>query len=478
MSAHQILYLDDERLTAYRFSRDTPRTHRFDTSPEGLRDFAGYLRAHRHGRFSLLANLAEEEFRIAVIPALRGHDRASVLARRLAQAYPGTPFAGSQSLGHERTRRREERVLLAALAAPARIAPWLACLDAAGAAVAGIHTLPFLGPRLLARLRIRDAHCLLFTLQDDSLRESYIAHGRLVFSRRVPLAADDAPIALVATESAALHRYLIDRRLLAEDAALRIVAVVHPRHLPASADDAPATALTCVSTDECAHRTGCAAPADDRIDALYARLALSGRPTLQFAPAALRHGDRCRRLQHTLRLAAATTLAAGIALGGQQLAAATALSQTADRLRSETQAMQQRLAERGTPPPLRPEIRAARQRIVDRHATLQRTNASPAAFYGDLGRILGQSPAIRIDTLDWQAATPEHPDESAILHGTLAAADETASAAGFAGFLAALDASPTLAARIEHPPRPERHAAGGDARPATFVLHLSRQVPP
>lgn len=478
MSSHQLLYLDDDRLTAYRFSRDMPRTRRFDASPAGFQDFAGYLGPHRHERFTLLANLAEEEFRIAVIPALRGHDRESVLARRLAQAYPETPFAGSQSLGHERTRRREERVLLAALAAPERIAPWLACLHAAGAAVAGIHTLPFLGPRLLARLRIRDAHCLLFTLQDDSLRESYIAHGRLVFSRRVPRSADDAPVALVATESAALQRYLIDRRLLADDVLLRIVAVIHPRHLPASGNDAPCAALTCVSTDECARRTGCAAPTDDRIDALYAHLALSGRPTLQFAAPALRHGDRCRRLQHTLRLAAATTLAAGIALGGQQLAAAASLSQTTDRLRSETLAMQQRLAERGTPQPMPPEARAARQRIVDRHATLLRTDASPAAFYGDLGRILGQAPAIRIETLDWQAASPEHPGEAAILHGSLDAADETASAAGFAGFLAALDESPTLAARIERPPQSGRHAASDDAHRHTFALHLSRQARP
>lgn len=467
MPASQVLCLAAGGLAAWRFARGAPTVARFGADDEGLRRFAEHLRAHRRDRFTLLANLADEEFRIETLPALRGSDRAAVIARRLAQAFPGTPHVGCQSLGHERTRRREERVLLAALTAPERLAPWLAALRDAGAAVAGIQSLPFVAPRLLARIAPGDAATLLFTLQDDSLRESLVARGRLVFSRLVPLADDDAdPLARIAAEAPALQRYLVGRGLLAGDGAPRLVAVVHPEHLRVRRG-MPA-GLVLVAADDCARRAGLRdAPADDRIDAVHARLAIAVRRPVQFADPALRRGDRQRRLAHALRLTGAAALAAGVIFAGRQHLAAQDLDAAAASLRADAESLRQRAATRAAGRPPLPAERAALHRIVERHDALRRELATPAAFYRDLGRILAQAPAIALDAIDWQAATADA-GESATLRGTV---DADAAAGAFDDLLAAIGGDPTLTVRVERRPQP----GDGNADGRGFVLHIVRR---
>lgn len=458
MPASQILCLAAGRLAAWRFARGAPTVIRFGADDDGLRRFAEHVRAHRRDRFTLLVNLADEEFRIETLPALRGSDRAAVIARRQAQSFPGTPHVGCQSLGHERTRRREERVLLAALTAPERLAPWLAALRDAGAAVAGIQSLPFVAPRLLARIAPGDAATLLFTLQDDSLRESLVARGRLVFSRLVPLADDDAdPLARIAAEAPALQRYLVGRGLLTGDGPPRLVAVVHPECLHARRE-IPA-GLVLVAADDCARCAGLRdAPADGRIDAVHARLALAVRRPVQFADPALRHADRQRQLARGLRLIGTATLAASVAFAGHQTLAARDMDAAAAGLRADAEALRQQAAHR---PPL-PAGQAALHRIVERHDALRRELATPTAFYRDLGRILAQAPAIAVEAIDWQAATAGA-GESATLRGTV---DADAAAGAFDDLLAAIGDAPTLAVRVEQPPLPDGRG---------FVLRIVRR---
>ena len=126
MRSQQLLYLSAYQLVAYRWQAGTlSHTAAFADSEEGYRQFADYLRQHARERFALLVNIAEEGFHVETIPFLRGADREAVIRRKLGQIFFNAPLTASQSLGHEKNKRKDERLLLAALTGSEHLAPWL-----------------------------------------------------------------------------------------------------------------------------------------------------------------------------------------------------------------------------------------------------------------------------------------------------------------------------------------------------------------
>ena len=245
MADRRILYLGAHQLAAYRWQGGEVRADAtFEAAPGGFAAFAEYVRGHQKSVFTLLANLAEEAFQTETIPYLRAGDRRAVITRKLSQLFYTTPYTGALSLGHEKNRRKDERLLLAALTAPGALDPWLTVLRDLRVALGGIHSLPFFGASLLKQLGIGDERCLLLTVQDQSLRESYFERGHLHFSRLSPLSHPSiGGIAqALATEALKLQQYLLSQRLIARNQPLRAVVVAHPLALKAVAEH-------CVSTD-------------------------------------------------------------------------------------------------------------------------------------------------------------------------------------------------------------------------------------
>ncbi|MDX9706846.1 MAG: hypothetical protein RBT86_04625 [Azospira sp.] len=476
MAGQQVLYLAGAEAAAWRFVRGTPTVVRFGDDAEGHLRFTEHARAHRRDRFTLLVNIADEEFHIETLPALRGRDRAAVIARHLARRFPDTPHVDSQSLGHLRTRRREERVLLAALTAPARLAPWIAALDETGAALAGIQSLPFLAPRLLARIAPGTDNALLFSFQDGSLRQSLVVRGRLLFSRLVAREGD--ALDQLATEALALRRYLIGHGLLADGSAPIAIAIV-PADCLRNGERAGDIRL--IADDDCARRAGLRKlPENDCLDAACARLALSIRRPSQFATPALRHGDRQRRQARALHFAGVLAFLAGSAFASHQWQGIRDLDTAAAGLRAEAAHLRTRLeetaarhlAEGGATRPTTEH--AAWLRIVERHAALRRESTGPAAIYGTLGRILVETPAVTVEVIDWQARDAA---EHLRLHGRIDSdgdgdGDASVGAADmqnvFNRLLVALAREPALAVHIEHAPG----NGGGETQDSGFVLRI------
>ena len=188
MRSQQLLYLSAYQLVAYRWQAGTlSHTAAFADSEEGYRQFADYLRQHARERFALLVNIAEEGFHVETIPFLRGADREAVIRRKLGQIFFNAPLTASQSLGHEKNKRKDERLLLAALTGSEHLAPWLKVIGLAEVALSGIYSLPLLAPSLFRKLKISEERCLLLTVQDQSIRQSYLEKGEIHFSRLAPL---------------------------------------------------------------------------------------------------------------------------------------------------------------------------------------------------------------------------------------------------------------------------------------------------
>ena len=76
----------------------------------------------------MLANVAEEGHELETIPFLQGADRKALITRKLGQHFLGSPLATAISLGYEKSKRKNEKLLLSALTNPAHFEPWLKCL--------------------------------------------------------------------------------------------------------------------------------------------------------------------------------------------------------------------------------------------------------------------------------------------------------------------------------------------------------------
>ena len=211
MRARRLLFLGLHQLTAYHWQGGTLHDEgHFTIGPEGYAEFAAYLRHHSGCTFMLLANVAEEGYQPETIPYLQGRDRQAVIERKLGQYFFGASLACAKSLGYEKNKRKDERLLLTALTNPAFFAPWLAALAEAQVALAGVYSLAQLAPLLLRRLKIAEPRCLVLSVQDQSIRQSYLENGELHFSRLTPLQnSSQAGIAqAVASEAGKLQQYL------------------------------------------------------------------------------------------------------------------------------------------------------------------------------------------------------------------------------------------------------------------------------
>ena len=503
MKNSRLLYLDAHQLTACRWrSGELTNEAVFTSSAEGLQQFGAYLDQHQRSVFSLLANVAEEGFQIETIPFLRGADRQAIIRRKLGQLFFNAALTTSLSLGHEKSRRKDERVLLAALTNRAFFAPWLDAIAKAGVALSGIYSLPLLAPSLLRRLGIDDEPCLLLTIQDQSIRQSYLEKGELCFSRLTPLRNNS--IAGIAqsfcAEAQKLLQYLVSQRLIARQQSITAHLLAHPSAFKAiaqSCSDSATIRYQVLDIEDCAKKTGLRmAPQATHCEALFLNLLASAPPRAQFANEAQLHDHQLRQIRSALYGASAATLAGCLLFAGAQRFETLALNQQTALLSSEASLARSRYAEIvKTFPPI-PTDHQTLRRVIDRYLALEKQDATPDGLYRAISRALNDSPAVELDRIDWQVdgidtAAPQGPDqaasETAIVRGTLklgANASARQLLAAFNVLVESLKANPKLQVSVLQRPFDIESAkslkgsdiADQDHQPRSFALQLSRKI--
>ena len=506
----RLLYLCAQQLTAYRWQRGALTSEGvFAASVEGQRLFADYLAQHRRGAVAILANVAEEGFQIETIPFLRGADRQAIIERKLGQLFFNTKLTTALSLGYEKNQRKDERVLLAALTDPPFFAPWLGAIANARVALAGIYSLPLLAPSLLRQLGIGGDRCLLLTVQDHSLRQSYFEKGELLFSRLTPLPSDSiAGIAQAfSSEAQKLQQYLVSQRLIARHQSITA-------YLLADANAAEAIAQRCIDSAtirydfidsaDCASQTELrGAPQDCHSEQLFINLLASAPPRSQFADGRLRHNHQLQQIRSALYGAGAAALAGCLLFAATLLFEAHAIRQQSAALANEATASGARYAEIvKTFPPI-PTDHQTLRRVIDRYLALDQQSASPAGLYREISRALGDAPAAELDEIDWQvgsaadtvgrseaiakAASVASDSEAAIVRGTLrlgANAGARQMLAAFNLLVAALKANHWLQVTVLQRPFDIESAkslkgdeiTAEDDRPRSFALQVSRKT--
>lgn len=439
MSQRRLIYLSVHHLTAYRWQSGVlSREASFEVGESGRAEFATYLAANAKGVFSILANVSEEGFHIEMIPFLRGADRQAIISRKLGQVFFNTRLATSLSLGYERTRRKDERVLLAALTNYDVFAPWLAAMNQAEIALAGLYSLPLLGSDLLRRLGVADERCLFLTIQDQSIRQSYFENGALHFSRLTPL--NNSSIGGIAQTFAAeafkLQQYLVSQRLLGRRQPITAYLIAHANAkaaIDSSCIDSETLSFAVLDIEQAARKCRLeSVPEDTRCETLFLNLLAVAPPRVQFAGEPQRHHYHLHLMRSVLQSAGAVVLLACLLLSGKQLFDAYRLNTEAEALRVETSVARRRYEEIVKSFPAIPTTNENLRGAINRYTQLEQANTSPEGLYREISRALQAAASVELEAIEWKAgvvssiapAAPrgnptQNDEETAIVRGTL-----------------------------------------------------------
>jgi hypothetical protein len=382
---------------------------RFPAGEAGVPQFQEFLRGHRGGLFSLVADVAGEDFHEEQIPYLRGADREAVVRRRLAQRYRDTRLAAALSLGQVATEeRRNERVLLASFTNTQQLAPWLDALEQAGARLAGVFSVPLVAPLLAARLGVKSGRAFLVTANRAGLRQSFVEDGRLRFAR-LERTADMAPDALaffVRSETHRLAQYLATLRALPRDGAPIQVLVVAPpgervRFERVLESDARLDFRT-IDAAEAARAAGLkTAPRGAAAETLYLHLAARKPPRDQFA----NRDDRRRYVVWQLQrgiVAAGAAVCALLALvaGASWLEALSVREQAQRQTEAARRAADEYARITATFPVTQTSTENLRATVVE-FVRLARQSAPPEPALVHVSRVLGAFPQFEIERMQF-----------------------------------------------------------------------------
>jgi HAMP domain-containing protein len=412
----RILYFTSEESHLYASSGSGLQLEaRFPAGEAGVLEFREYLGAHRGALFSLLADVAGEDFHEEQIPYLRGSDRDAVLRRRLAQRYRDTRLAAAFSLGQVAAEeRRNERVLLASFTNTQQLAPWLDALEESGARLAGVYSVPLLAPALAARLGVRSGRAFLVSTDRAGLRQSYIENGRLRFAR-LERTVDTAPQALalfVRSETQRLAQYLATLRAMPRDATPIQVLVIAPpgeRHTfeQVLTSDARLTFRT-VDAADAARAAGLRAlPEGASAEALYVHLAARRAPREQFANRDDRRRFLVWQLQRGIVAAGAAAFAAcALFAGARWLEASDVRGRAADQT-TEARGAAERYQRITASFPVTQTSTENLRVTVTEFSRIAAGTASPEAAFAHVSRVLDEFPQLELDRIDFTVGPPD-----------------------------------------------------------------------
>jgi hypothetical protein len=465
MPDRHVLFLDASHLTAFLVKGEVLLVGgTFSADAAGIEAFGDYIALHRDNVFMLLADVAEEGFHLENIPRSSGRDRTALIKRKLAQYFYGTQLSMAISQGRLKEGRRDERLLLMGLTRPQLFEPWLAILDAAKVALAGVYSLPqtlayFLPKAVPPRL-------LIVTLTRGGLRQTFFVNGQLHFSRLTSLTTSTPEASASATllEAAKMHQYLVGQRLIERGQPLPTRVLVHPGQIATMREhchDAAELKFEFVDLLAEAKRAGLRTPLDDsHAEMLFCHLLVRKTPAGQFLAAAERRFYRLWQLRLFLNSASGLVLAGALLFAGKQGLDILQAHNAIDRIEQQTRLDQQRYDSTLLALPKIPLTTENLLALVNRYEGVVQRSPGPAPLLIQLSQSLDAFPDISIERIEWS-----------IVEQLPAALKTVASATPFAPAMAS---GPYAQARINArlPPRMAGDQRSQLTRVADFARHL------
>lgn len=413
----RLLYLTANRLTAYSLSRRKLRVDAgFERDDSGLAAFAAYLAGSRN-LYYLVIDVVEEDYHQDTIPYLGRKDRRQVLARKLAQRYRDTSLTLSLSLGYEQGERRNEKVLYASFSNTQQFQPWLAALEQSKVRLVGVYSTALLAPPLITRAGLKARRCLLVSVQQTGLRQSYVEDGKIRFSRIGRLNLEDAAgvAAACASESARLQQYLETMSLLpTANTPIDVMVLAAGQYHAALTEACRSTEVLnfhVVNADTCCRAVGLASfPADAPCDALFLHAAATATPVQQFGQDRHRHHYQLWQIGNGLYAAGMAVLVSGLLFALVQLFDVYNLRQQIQSDKSRFEAISAEYTRVTATFPRTPTSTENLKTTIRQYHTLQAQTASPEYLFAQISEALAGYPQVELERIEWRVGKP--PQES------------------------------------------------------------------
>ena len=433
MTARRLLLLDANHLTAYVWRNGHVNAEgEFSANPAGFEAFGNYLAKYRKSLFYLLADVAEEGFQIDDVPYVTGKDRSALLKRRLGQYYYGTPYAAAISLGREKTGRKDEKILFAALTRPPHIDPWMACLGEAQAQLAGLHSMPLVIAQLFKGLpEFGAGPALLLTMGRGGLRQTFFDKGQFRFSRLTPLATGslDEFAAACSVESDKIYQYLVGQRLVERGVRLQASILIESaltenfqKNSRGSAD----IVFNFIGLDGIAKKRGLKSPSAHQLwaDNLFLHSLIRNAPSQQFAPEEALRSYRIWQAKAAIDAFSIIGFSACLMLSTKYALGVYSLLDRATQVDAETASDKQRYeAMLKTLPPMPMKVDELRS-LMNRVEEMERRSPQIADTYRRISRALDASPEVNLQRVDWAlSGKPEGAANTAFPGGYFVLAD-------------------------------------------------------
>ena len=404
----RLLYLTANRLTAHTLSRGGLAVDAvFERNDQGVAAFSAYL-AHTRNLYYLVVDVVEEDYHQDTIPYLGRSDRRQVLARKLAQRYRDTSLTLSMSLGSEQGERRNEKVLYASFSNTQQFQPWLSALEQNECRLAGIYSTALLAPALIKGAGLKPQRCLLVSVQQTGLRQSYVEEGKIRFSSVGRLNLDDAAAvaAVCAGESARLQQYLVTMRLLPTIATpidvMVLAAGKYHAALSETCRDSEVLRFHVINADDQCRKLGLKQfPPEAPCDALFLNAVASSPPAEQFGQEQHRHHFRLWQISRGLYATGAAALAAGLLFAGVRLLEVYQLRGQIASDQARFQTISAEYARVTATFPHTPTSTENLKTTIKQYRLLQAETATPAYLYTEISKALAGFPQVEIERIQW-----------------------------------------------------------------------------
>jgi hypothetical protein len=429
-------------------------------------------------------------------------------ARKLGQLFFNAKLTTSLSLGHQKSRRKDERIMLAALTRQRGLCPLARCPgQPPSLPLAGVYSLPLLAPLLLRKLGITAS----LPVADHSGPEP---PAELPGKRRTAFQPPDAAAqqqywrhrADLLERSAKLQQYLVSQRLIGRKQPINGLppgACQRRKALESSCVDSDNLSFTILDIEDCAQQCSFKTlPPDTRCEPLFLQLLAADPPRAQFASDAQRHDYHLWLVRSVLQGTGAIALFGCLLWSGRQLYEAYQLNQEVEVITAETSLARRRYEDiLKTFPPI-PTSNESLRRVINRYVELENASTSPAYLWREISRALHDAPSIELDGIEWKAGGTQPPRaplgveaqrneppgverEIAVVHGTLrlgAESNPRQVLAAFKGLVDALELNPQLEVEVLQQPfdvESGKPLKGGDAtvadsQPRAFKVQIRR----
>jgi hypothetical protein len=411
----RLLLFPGHRILAYEWHRGTcRRVEAFEPDDNGRAAFRGWLDEAPRTPVQLLVDIIEEEFHSDQVPHVIGRDRRDLYARAAQKHFGNKEFRHIAYQGRRADGRRDDRILLAGLTNPDGLSTWLGVIQQAEVALKGIYSLPLLGQALLPHLGAARAERVLVVSQQvpSTLRQSYYENGRLRFSRLVPgRYQDPAEYAeFVRDELDRTLHFLEGQRFHRRDEPIATYLLTSADSLDGLGGRLTSDAgMTChrVPIERLARRIGLRDPGNIAFaDTLFTGLLMrQRRPTNHYGHARLRRFLFVQRARLGLRWAAAAAVVAAVAVAGTAWLRGAVYDRAIDRAEAREarfqRLYQQRFSQLAEFDHRAIDVKNAVDLLADAATAARET---PERAMNAIGRIVGDHPAIAVESLAWQRA--------------------------------------------------------------------------